>query len=118
MASCGATVRRLCFMLFQTTILNQSQSLSIRYTFSNPFDKIKTNVTDLSFLVIMMTMLEQTKFSPRRGIFEEPAAIPEYRFQGVRPDRDDIARPSGQTIGGVCHSLRFQDSGSPGSWFR
>ena len=24
--------------------------------------------------------------SPRRGIFEEPAAIPEYRFQGVRPD--------------------------------
>ena len=60
----------------------------------------------------------QNNLSPRRGIFEEPAAIPEYRFQDVRPDMMIIARPSGQIIGGVSHSLWFQDSGSPGTWFR
>ena len=34
--------------------------------------------------------------SPRRGIFEEPAGIPEYRFQSVRPDIHRRYREAGR----------------------
>ena len=37
-------------------------------------------------LTILKTSVRCSTLSPRRGIFEEPAVIPEYRFQRVRPE--------------------------------